>query len=124
MIKNKVLSIDLGKINLLSVYDVENNKGIVYSSKYMTKNQKFLDNRIDELKSLRDTKKRGSKKYKKLNNTLKRIYSKKKTQTNLSLQKVSKDLSKTNKTILVGELTNLKKKYKKSVSVTKSTDAK
>lgn len=110
--KNKVLSIDLGKINLLSVYDVENNKGIVYSSKYMTKNQKFLDNRIDELKSLRDTKKRGSKKYKKLNNTLKRIYSKKKTQTNLSLQKVSKDLSKTNKTILVGELTNLKKNIK------------
>ncbi len=109
---NKVLSIDLGKKNLLAVYDVENNKGLVYSSKYLSKNQKFLDKRIDELKSKRDTKKKGSKKFKKINRKLKKVYSKKKTQTNLILQKVSKDLSKQNKTILIGELTNLKKNIK------------
>ena len=61
MDKNRILSIDLGKKNLLSIYDVENNRGIVYSSKYLSKNQKFLDKRIDELKSLRDTKKKNSK---------------------------------------------------------------
>src|SRR5574344_500799 len=64
---NKVLSIDLGKKNLLSIYDVENNKGIVYSSKYLSKNQKFLDKRIDELKSLRDLKKKNSRKSKQVN---------------------------------------------------------
>ncbi len=109
---NKILSIDLGKKNLLSVYDVENNKGIVYSSKYLSKNQKFLDKRIDELKSLRDTKKKRSRKSKQINKKLKKVYSKKKTQTNLTLQKVTKDLSNQNKTILVGELTNLKKNIK------------
>ena len=109
---NKVLSIDLGKKNLLSVYDVKNNKGIVYSSKYLSKNQKFLDKRIDELKSLRDTKKKNSKKSKQINKKLKKVYSKKKTQTNLILQKVTKDLSNQNKTILIGELTNLKKNIK------------
>jgi len=108
----KVLSIDLGKKNLLSVYDVENNKGIVYSSKYLSKNQKFLDRRIDELKSLRDTKKKNSRKSKQINKKLKKVYSKKKTQTNLTLQKVTKDLSEQNKTIIIGELTNLKKNIK------------
>lgn len=106
---NKILSIDLGKKNLLSVYDVENNKGIVFCSKYLTKNQKYFDNRIDGLKSIRDKKKKGSRKYKKINKKLQKLYSKKKTQGNLSLQKVSKDLSNENKTILIGELTNLKK---------------
>ena len=110
--KNKVLSIDLGKKNLLSVYDVENNKGIVYSSKHLSKNQKFLDKRIDELKSLKDIKKKDSRKFKQIKNKLNTVYSKKKTQTNLTLQKVTKDLSNENKTILIGELTNLKKNIK------------
>lgn len=110
--KNKVLSIDLGKKNLLSVYDVENNKGIIYSSKFLSKNQKHLDKRIDEIKSLQDKKKKGSRKSKQLNRKLKSIQSKKKTQTNLTLQRVSKDLSKQNKTILIGELSNLKQNIK------------
>jgi len=109
---NKVLSIDLGKKNLVSIYDVENNKGIVYSSKYLSKNQKFLDKRIDELKSLKDTKKKNSRKSKQINKKLKKVYSKKKTQTTLTLQKVTKDLNEQNKTILIGELTNLKKTIK------------
>ena len=40
------------------------------------------------------------------------VYNKKKTQTNLILQKVSKDLSGQNKTILIGELSNLKRNIK------------
>lgn len=109
---NKVLSIDLGKKNLLAIYDVENNKGIIYNSKYLSKNQKFLDKRIDDLKSLKDVKKRGSLKFKQINKKLKKVYSKKKTQTNLTLQRVSKDVSNENKTILIGELSNLKKNIK------------
>lgn len=109
---NKILSIDLGKKNLLSVYDVEHNKGILYNSKYLIKNQKFLDKRIDGLKSLRDTKTKNSRKSKQINKKLKKVQSKKKVQTNLILQRVSKNLSKQNKTILIGELSNLKKNIK------------
>jgi putative transposase len=106
---NKILSIDLGKKNLLAVYDVEKNTGTVYSSKYLSKNQKFLDKRIDELKSLRDTKKKGSRRSKQIQVKLNAIHSKKRVQTSLTLHKITKDLSRQNRTILVGELTNLKK---------------
>ncbi len=109
---NKILSIDLGKKNLLSIYDVKYNKGILYNSKYLIKNQKFLDKRIDGLKSLRDIKTKNSRKSKQINNKLKKVLSKKKVQTNLILQRVSKNLSKQNKTILIGELSNLKKNIK------------
>lgn len=105
----EVLSIDLGKKNLLSVYDVKDNKGLVYSSKFLSKNQKFLDKIVDELKSKRDKKVKGSIKWKKLNRKIEKVSSKKKTQVNLVLQKVSKEIAKQNKTVLVGELSNLKR---------------
>ncbi len=47
-----------------------------------------------------------------MNKKLKKLYSKKKTQTNLILQKATKDLSNKNKIIIIGELTNLKKNIK------------
>jgi putative transposase len=105
----EILSIDLGKKNLLSVYDVKENKGVVYSSKFLSKNQKFLDRRVDELKSKRDKKVKGSIKWKKLSRKIGKVSSKKKTQVNLVLQKVSKEIANQNKTVLVGELSNLKR---------------
>jgi putative transposase len=104
----KVISIDLGKKNLLSIYDVGSNKGIVYSSKFLTKNQKHWDSLTDKLKGLRDKKKRGSRKYRKLDLKIGKNFSKKKTQINLALQKETKDLANQDKTILIGELSNLK----------------
>jgi putative transposase len=112
---NKIISIDLGKKNLVTLYDVENNKGIIYNSKYLSKNQKHFDKRTDELKSLRDKKVKFSRKHKQLNRKLKSIFNKKKTQTKLSLQKLSKDLSNQNKTILIGDLCNLKQNIKTEI---------
>lgn len=106
---NKIISIDLGKKNLASLYDIETNTGIVYNSKYLTKNQKYFDKRIDELKSKRDTKKRKSIKYKQYQRKISKLNSKKKTQINLALHKLSKHISNKNKTILIGELSNIKK---------------
>jgi putative transposase len=102
------ISIDLGKKNLLAIYDPKENKGFIFSSKYLSKNQKHFDKRTDELKSLRDTKNKRSRKWYKLNQKIKSLSSKKRTQTNLSLQKVTRDLSSLNKTIVIGDLTNLK----------------
>lgn len=109
---NDILSIDLGKKNLLSIYDVKNNVGLIFNSKYLNKNQKFLDKQIDYLKSKKNKKQKDSKKYKQINNKLQKIQSKKKTQTNLILQKITKDLSNQNKTILIGELSDLKNNIK------------
>jgi len=106
--KCNIFSIDLGRKNLLAIYDVGSNSGMVYSSIYLHKNQNYYDKRIDELKSKRDKKKKHSRKYKKLRLKLDKSYSKKRVQTNLVLHKVSKNLSEQGKTILIGELTNLK----------------
>ena len=106
---NKVpIVIDLGKKNLVSYYDPTENKGVIFSSNLLSKNQKYYDKRTDELKSIRDKKKKFSIKWKKANDKIKKLNSKKKTQTNLTLQKLSKDLSNLNTNIVIGELTNLK----------------
>ncbi len=107
-ILENIISIDLGKKNLVSYYNFLQNIGVVYNSKYLTKNQKFLDKRVDELKSIRDKKVKYSRKWKRINKKVKNVNRKKKTQTNLTLQKLSKDLSNLNTDVLIGELTNLK----------------
>ena len=110
-----VLSIDLGKKNLLTVYDVNNNTGIIFNSFYLNKNQKFYDKQIDKLKSLKSKKEKNSIKHKQLLNKIKKLQSKKKTQNNLILHKISKDLSNQNKTIVVGELDDLKNNIKTNI---------
>jgi putative transposase len=110
-----VLSIDLGKKNLLTVYDVKNNTGIIFNSFYLNKSQKFYDKQIDKLKSLKSKKEKNSKKYKQISNRILKIRSKKKTQNNLILHKISKDLSNQNKTIVVGELDDLKNNIKTNI---------
>ncbi|MCK9430714.1 MAG: RNA-guided endonuclease TnpB family protein [Candidatus Omnitrophica bacterium] len=109
---NNLISIDLGKKNLVSYFNPNENTGVIYNSKFLSKNQKHLDKRIDELKSIRDTKKKFSRNWKHINNKIKKLCSKKKTQTNLTLQKLSKDLTKLDSIILIGELTNLKQNIK------------
>lgn len=107
---DNILSIDLGKKNLLTTYNPKTDTGIVYNSKYLSKNQKYHDKRIDELKSKRDIKVKHSNKFKQLNKKIKYVQNKKKNQTNLILHKTSKDLS--DYTIILGELTNIKKAIK------------
>jgi len=105
---NNVISIDLGKKNLVTLYNDNTKEGVIYSSKHLDKNSKYYDKRIDELKSLRDTKIKGSKRHRKLNTKIKYLYNRRKTQTNLILHGLSKDLVSLNSDIVIGELTNLK----------------
>lgn len=102
------ISIDLGKKNLASIYNLQTKEGTVYSSKFLSQNQKHIDSRVDSLKSLRDKKVKYSRKYKKLNNKIAKFYAKKKQQTSLALHKLSKDIVNQNADIVIGELTNLK----------------
>lgn len=104
-----IISIDLGKKNLATIYNLQENSTTTFDSKYFNKNLKFHDRRIDELKSRRDKKFKFSNRWKKLNSKVKKIYSKKRTQQNLSLQKISKDLTNLNSNIALGDLTNLKR---------------
>ena len=107
-----VISIDLGKMNLVAYYNPKENNGVIYNSNFLSKNQKFLDKRVDELKSIRDKKTKGSRKWNQINTKIKNVNQKKRTQTNLTLQRLSKDLSKLNTDIVIGELTNLKQHIK------------
>lgn len=108
-IKN-LISVDLGKKNLATIYNKDENSAIKFDSKFLNKNLKFHDRRIDELKSKRDNKIKFSSRWKRLNSKISKIYSKKKTQQTLSLHKLSKELTNLNSDIVVGDLTNLKKR--------------
>jgi putative transposase len=111
---NKTVSIDMGKLNLVTSYNYENNESVVYNSNLLSRNQKYFDKRIDELKSKRDKKIRNSIKNKKINSKAKTLQSKKNTQQKLILHKLSKDLSKNN--IVIGDLKNLKANTKTKYS--------
>lgn len=106
------IAIDLGKKNLATVFDPQNNSGTIFNSKQLSKNQKHLDKRIDEVKSLRDKKQENSRRRNKLDYKLKKLYSKKRTQTNLILHKLSRELAKQDANIIIGELSNLKHNIK------------
>ena len=105
---NKVLSIDLGKKNIITYYDNETNHGCTYNSNYYFKNQKYYDKRIDQIKGLRDKKKKGSRLWKKLNNKKRKLELKKNRQNKLSLHILSKNICKLDRDIIIGDLTNLK----------------
>lgn len=105
---NKLLAIDLGKKNIVSYYDEQTNTGCTFNADNFYKNQKYFDKRIDELKGLRDKKQKGSLKWIKLNQKKRQLENKKKRQTMLSLHKMSKELVKTKRDLIIGELTNLK----------------
>jgi len=104
-----LISIDLGKKNLATIYNKDENSATKFDSKLLNKNLKFHDKRIDELKSKRDKKIKFSSRWKRLNSKFSKIYSKKKTQQNLSLHKLSKEIANQNSNIIIGDLTNLKR---------------
>lgn len=102
------ISIDLGQSNLITYYDIKENKGVIYSSKNLTKLQNYYDKRIDKLKSIRDKKKKGSNRRLKVTNKLNTIQSKKTNTVKTTLHKLSKEIANLDKNVIIGELTNLK----------------
>lgn len=106
---NKLLAIDLGKKNIVSYYDEPTNTGCTFNSADYYKNQKYYDKRIDEIKSKIKTKKKGSLKWKKLNKKKINLYRKRDKQNKLALHKLSKEIAKLDRDIIIGELTNLKR---------------
>lgn len=106
---NKYLAIDLGKKNIVSYYDEITNTGCTFDSSAYYKNEKYYDKRIDEIKAKMKTKKKDSLKWTKLNLKKKKLYKKKDRQNKLSLHKLSKGISKLDRDIIIGELTNLKR---------------
>lgn len=106
---NKNLSIDLGKKNIVTYYDEVTNTGVSFDSHEYYKNEKYFDKRIDELKSKIESKKKGSRARNKLNNKKRKLQKKKNKQNKLALHVLSKRISKLDRDIIIGELTNLKR---------------
>lgn len=102
------IAIDLGQSNLITYYDVPNNKGVIYSSKKLNYLQQYYDKRIDKLKSIRDKKIKNSKRRLKVNKKIKYIQAKKSNTVKTTLHKLSKKIVDLDTNIIIGELTNLK----------------
>ncbi len=107
---NKVIAIDLGKKNIASIYIPDKNKGIILNSDKLSTLQKYYDNKIDQVKSLRDTKKKGSIKRLKLTKLAKKIQAKKTNSVKNILHKTTKEIANLNTNVIIGELTNMKQK--------------
>lgn len=103
------LAIDLGKKNLVSYFDEKTNKGVTFNSKDYYKNEKYFDKRISEINQKRDKKIKGSKKWEKLNKKKRKLEKKKNKQNKLALHVLSKRISKLERNMVIGELTNLKR---------------
>jgi putative transposase len=105
---NNTLAIDLGKKNIVTYYDEKTNTGCNINSDYYFKNEKYFDKRIEELQSKQDKKQKGSIKWKKLNKKKRTLQKKKNKQNQLALHRLSKLIAKSERDIVIGELTNLK----------------
>lgn len=86
-LNNEFIAIDLGISSIASIYS---SKGECF--KYQTKRMKFLENNKDKIKSLRDRKKKYSKKYLKIQQTLKKKQKKITNKRNDYLHKASKHI--------------------------------
>ena len=94
---NTRVAIDLGTTK---IYTTETGEFVKAPS-----HQKYYDKQIDNLKSRRDTTcKKGSRRFKYLSRTIKKLYSVKTRKTNDVLHKVSKDLSRKFDTVFVEDL--------------------
>lgn len=107
-----LISIDLGKKNLASIYLPNENKGIILNAENLKKNNQYHDKRIDELKSKRDLKKKKSRKWNKLNNKKRKLEKKKIHQRNLIYHKLSKEIVDLDTNIIIGKLLNIKEACK------------
>ena len=94
---NTRVAIDLGTTK---IYTTETGESVNAPS-----HQKYYDKQIDNLRSRRDaTCKKGSRRFKYLSRTIKKLYSVKSRKTNDALHKISKDLSRKFDTVFVEDL--------------------
>ena len=101
--ENKILAIDLGLKNLANCIDNKGNVIIVRNK--AQKIAKYYLKQIGMVQQKRSTKTKGSKKYKKLNKTIRNLYHKKTTQIKDTLHTQSKELLSMNyHTIVIGDL--------------------
>ncbi|QEK11366.1 IS200/IS605 family element transposase accessory protein TnpB [Crassaminicella thermophila] len=97
---NNVLAIDLGISKLVTGIN-QNGKVIeIINPRY----DKYWNKKIDKVRAMRDTKKKGSKRYKKLTRTLKRLYENRRKQQEHFIHTITKYLVLNNKELILGDL--------------------
>ncbi|QXM05478.1 RNA-guided endonuclease InsQ/TnpB family protein [Crassaminicella indica] len=98
--KSNILAIDLG-ISKFATGINQNGEVIeIINPRY----DKYWNKKIDEVRSMRDTKKKGSGRYKKLTKALKRLYEKRKKQQEHFIHTITKYLVLNNKELILGDL--------------------
>jgi putative transposase len=97
---NNVLAIDLGINKFITSINQDSEVLEIVNPRY----DKYWNKKIDKVRSMRDKKKRGSKRYKILSKTLNRLYEKRRKQQEHFLHAVSKKIINDNKIIILGNL--------------------
>lgn len=97
---NNILAIDLGISKLITAINQDGNVLEIINPRF----DKYWNKKIDKVRSMRDKKKRGSKRRKKLNKTLNKLYEKRRRQQQHFLHSVTKRLVQENKVVIIGNL--------------------
>jgi putative transposase len=102
--EGKTVALDLNQSNLFGMVDDKGNQ-VISDKPYVAK---YFDKEIDKLKSKRDRCKKHSKMFKYLNNTISRIYRKRREQIKLCLYTLSNRIIKGAKKVVVGDYSPFK----------------
>jgi len=113
-----ILAVDLGISKLITATNQNGEILEIINPRY----DKYWNKKLDQIRSMRDKKKKGSRRYKRLTQRLNKTYSKRKKQQEHFLHSVTKHIIEDNKTIVIGNLSQEKmiknseiKKFNRSI---------
>ncbi|WP_278335284.1 RNA-guided endonuclease InsQ/TnpB family protein [Clostridium kluyveri] len=113
-----ILAVDLGISKLITATNQNGEILEIINPRY----DKYWNKKLDQIRSMRDKKKKDSRRYKKLTQRLNKTYSKRKKQQEHFLHSVTKHIIEDNKTIVIGNLSQEKmiknseiKKFNRSI---------
>jgi putative transposase len=97
---NNILAVDLGISKFITGISQDGKVIEIINPRY----DKYWNRKIDKVRSMRDKKKKGSRRYKKLTKTLNRLYEKRRKQQEHFIHAITKYLVLNNKEIILGNL--------------------
>lgn len=95
-----ILAVDLGISKLITSTNQNGEVLEIFNPRY----DKYWNKKLDQIRSMRDKKKKGSRRYKKLTQRLNKTYDKRRKQQEHFLHSVTKYIIQDNKTIVIGDL--------------------
>ena len=110
---NNILAVDLGISKFITGINQDGKVIEIINPRY----DKYWNKKIDKVRSMRDKKKKGSRRYKKLTETLNRLYEKRRKQQEHFIHTITKYLVSHNKEIILGNLSQEQMVNKSNIKI-------